>query len=135
MRHEEEIIRLLREILRRLTHHPYHVLITQEGPMAIGNITAGTSGTFAAQLLDAGSPISLPSGTTFVWSASDSTVSIVQSADTTSAVITVPPGDAGTTLTVTASTTDPAGNPQSGSITVELTPVPQTFSVTVAQTA
>lgn len=103
--------------------------------MAIGNITAGSTGTFAAQLEDNGVAIALPSGSTFAWSASDASVTFATSADTTSTVVTVPAGDPGTSLTITAATTDPNGNAVSGSITVALTPVAQTFTVVVTQTA
>jgi hypothetical protein len=103
--------------------------------MAIGTIPAGQTGTFAAQLMDNGSPIALPANSTFAWTASDTTVTFATSADTLSTVVTVPAGDTGTSVTITASTTDPNGNPVSGSITVAITPEPQQFTVTVTQTA
>lgn len=124
---------LLREILHRLPQHHYKVCVTQENTM-IGNIQAGTSGTFAAVLDDNGSPITLPSGSTFTWTASDTTVTIAPSADTTSADIAVPAGDDGTSITVTASVTV-NGNTVSGSLSVALTPIPQVFTVVVTQTA
>jgi hypothetical protein len=103
--------------------------------MAIGNIVAGSTGTFAAQFLDNGTAVALPSGSVFAWSADDTTVTFVVSTDTTSAVVTVPAGDTGTSVTITASTTDPNGNTVSGSLTVSLTSAPQVFSVIVNQTA
>lgn len=103
--------------------------------MAIGNIVAGSTGSFAAQLLDNGAAISLPTGSVFAWSASDSTVTFVTSADTTSTVVTVPAGDTGTSVAITASTVGPDGKTYSGTITVALTAAPQTFSVVITQTA
>jgi hypothetical protein len=139
--------RLLADLLAEVrSFHHYSVLVTfnatqpyyyhqGEIVMAIGNIPAGQTGTFAAQLLDNGAPIALPAGSTFTWTASDASVTFATSADTTSTVVTVPAGDTGTSVTITASTTDPNGNPVSGSITVALTPTPQQFTVTVTQTA
>jgi hypothetical protein len=135
IRPPESMLRLFRRLLHQLECPRYTVTVTQETTMAIGNITAGTSGTFAAVLNDNGTPIALPSGSTFAWTASDSTVSIVPSSDTTSAVVNIPAGDPGTSVTVTASTVGPDGNTYSGSVTVPLTPVPQQFTVTVTQTA
>lgn len=128
----EQLLRLVWSLANR-PH--FTILITQETPMAIGNIGAGTSGTFAAQLEDNGSPIALPVGSTFAWTASDTTVLITPSDDSLSALIDVPSGDTGTSITVTASTVAPDGSTVSGSITVPLTPVPQQYSVTVVQTA
>jgi hypothetical protein len=125
---------LLREILHRLPKNHYTVRVTQENTMSIGNIQAGTSGTFSAVLDDNGSPITLPSGSTFTWTADDTTVTITPSEDTTSAVIEVPAGDTGTSVTVTATVTV-NGQTVSGSLSVALTAIPQTFTVVVTQTA
>ena len=129
----ERVLEILGRIDRKLDHH-YSVHITQENPMAIGNIQAGTSGTFAAVLDDNGSPITLPAGSTFAWTASDPSVTITPSADTTSAVVAVPAGDTGTSVTITATVTV-NGTTVSGSLTVTLTPIPQVFTVVVSQTA
>ena len=102
--------------------------------MAIGNIQAGTSGTFAAVLNENGSPFALPSGSTFAWTADDASVVITPSADSTSAVVEVPAGDAGVSVTITATTTV-FGQTVSGSLTVPLNSSPQTFTVVVTQTA
>ena len=103
--------------------------------MAIGNIVAGSTGTFAAQLLDNGVPVALPTGSVFAWSSSDTAVTFAVSDDTASVVVTVPAGDVGTSVTVTASTVGPDGKTYSGSLTVALTPTPQVFSVVITQTA
>lgn len=132
--YEHQILSILRRIEHRLEPR-FTIRITQESTMAIGNIPAGSTGAFAAQLEDNGSPITLPSGSTFAWSASDATVTFATSADTTSTVATVPAGDPGTSVTITASTTAPDGTTASGTITVALTPTPQQFSVSVTQTA
>jgi hypothetical protein len=134
--------RLLTELVAevRSLHH-YSVYISRQRLtqgdflMAIGSITVGQTGTFAAQLEDNGSPIALPTGSTFAWTASDTTVTFETSADTLSTVVTVPAGDTGTSVTITASTTDPNGNPVAGSVTVAITPEAQQFTVTVTQTA
>jgi hypothetical protein len=102
--------------------------------MAIGNIQAGTSGSFLAVLDDNGSAIALPSDSTFVWTASDASVTITPSSDSTTAVVAVPAGDAGTSITVTATVTV-NGTAYAGSVTVALTPIPQVFTVVVTQTA
>lgn len=105
--------------------------------MAIGNIQAGTTGTFSATLLDNGAPIALPASSVFAWSADDTLVTIDTNAapDGSLAVVTVPAGDAGTSVTLTVSATAPDGTTATGTITVALTPVPQTFTVQVMQTA
>lgn len=114
-------------------HHHYAIRVREKRHMGI---TAGSTGTFTAQLEDNGAPIALPSGSTFLWSSSDPNASLAHSADTLSVVVTVPDTDTLTEITVTASTTDPKGNPVSGSVTVPITPgVVHVFTVVVAQTA
>ena len=129
----KSILRVLEDIDRNLNHH-YVVHVTQENSMAIGNIQAGTSGSFLAVLDDNGSAIALPSDSTFVWTASDASVTITPSSDSTTAVVAVPAGDAGTSITVTATVTV-NGTAYAGSVTVALTPIPQVFTVVVTQTA
>jgi hypothetical protein len=120
-------------------HRHYTVKVKQTKSwrkrMAIGNITAGTTGSFAAQLELNGAPIPLPSGSTFAWSASDPAVSLVVSADTLSVVISVPAGDQGTSVSIAAAATAPNGKVVTGTLSVALTPIPQVFTVTVSQTA
>lgn len=124
--------RILERIERLLTHH-FTIRVTLENKMAI---SVGTTGTFTAQLEDNGNPIPLPAGSTFAWSADDTNASLAPSADSTSVVVSVPANDTASTITVTAATTDPSGNPASGSVTVPLTPgVAHTFTVLVSQTA
>ena len=129
----KKVLEILERIDRKLPNR-YSVRITQENPMAIGNIQAGTSGTFAAVLDDNGSPITLPTGSTFTWTDSDPSVTITPSADSTSAVVAVPAGDTGTSITVTATVTI-NGNTVSGSLVVPLTPIPQVFTVVVSHTS
>lgn len=118
-----------------LAHHSFTVSIYQETQMALGNISAGSTGTFVAVLNDNGSPIALPTTSTFAWSSSDATVTFTESTDTTTVVALVPAGDLGTSVTITASTVGPDGITYSGSVTVALTPVAQAYTVTVTQSA
>ena len=101
-------------------------------------IALGTTGTIQAQLQDDGKTITLPSGSSWAWQSSDPTVTIVPATgDSTggTVVISVPAGDTGTNCTVSASTTDPAGKTQTGTISIPYLPVPQQYTVTLSQTA
>jgi hypothetical protein len=120
----------------------------QEKTKMIGNITAGTAGQFAASLLDNGSLYTAPAGSAYtlnlVWTASDPSVTFAPATtDATNGavplqdqtVVTVPAGDPGTSVTVTATAPAPDGTTATGSLTVQLTPVPQKFTLAVAQIA
>ena len=140
------------EILRKLEwleHHVKHIehlletkavftaVISQEDkPMAIGNINAGSTGTFAVTLLNNG-VADTTDVVTWTWSASDSSVTIAPSADTTSAVFSVPASDTGTSLSVGTSAVAPDGTTVSASLTVTLTPGTATsvFTASITQTA
>lgn len=111
--------------------------------MAIGNITAGTTGQLGATLLDNGAAVTgfTP---TFTFSASDTTVTFAPATTDGSGgtvplanqtVISVPAGDTGTSVTITASTPAPDGTTASGTLTITLTPVPQQFTVALTQLA
>jgi len=147
-RFEEEVLRLLRDENKRLVRiekllsPEFSARITLKGShMDIGNIAAGSTGTFAATLLANGTPYVPPAGSTFVpqwtWSCSDTTVTISPSADTTSAVFSVPANDTGTSLTAGVSIVAPDGSTQTASLTVTLTPgqTSVTFTASLAQTA
>jgi hypothetical protein len=128
---ERENRHLLHRILKHLHISTFTIKVTLENKMAI---SVGTTGTFTAQLEDNGNPISLPSGSTFAWSADDTNAALAPSADSTSVVVTVPATDTATSITVTASTTAPDGSTVSGSVTVPITPgVAHTFTVLVSQ--
>lgn len=137
MRAYREIRELLWRILQELEPERFTIRITQTNTQenTMAGIAAGSTGTFTATLNDNGAPIALPAGSTFGWSADDASVTFVTSPDTTSTVVSVPAGDEGTSVTITASTTAPDSTTVSGSVTVPLTPEPQQFTVTVAQTA
>lgn len=127
-------ISLLRQVLIRL-EPTYRVVVKQEGYMTTGVIVGGT-GKFLAQLEDNGQPIALPAGSTWVWATNDTGTTVAADpADTTGGTVdvTIPAGDTNTTVTITASTTDPTGATQSGSLTFPVLPVPQKFTVTVSQ--
>lgn len=133
---------LVEGILHLLQHKPvvYTAILTQEDTMAIGNINAGSTGTFAATLLENGAPLTTPPTTPTVWtySCSDSTVTITPSADTTSAVYSVPANDTGTSFQASASAVAPDGTTVTAPpLTVTLTPgtTAAVFSASIAQTA
>jgi hypothetical protein len=136
----ERIERRLRTLEHEEETHYTAVLTFQGDDMAIGNITAGSSGTFAATLLENGAPLTTPPATATVWtySCSDSTVTIAPSVDTTSAVFSVPQNDTGTSFQAAASAIAPDGTTvTTPPLTVTLTPgtTSATFSASIAQTA
>jgi hypothetical protein len=144
---EEEVLRLLRDDHRRierieklLESKPViftAILIQEDNPMAIGNINAGSTGTFAATLLQNG-VVDTTDVVTWTYSCSDPTVTIAPSADTTSAVYSVPSNDTGTSFQAAASAIAPDGTTVvTPPLTVTLTPgtVTAVFTATIAQTA
>ena len=143
---EQEVLRLLREDHRKIERIEhlleirvvYTAVLAQEGTMAIGNINAGSTGTFAATLLENG--VAVVPQPTLVWtySCSDPTVTIAPSADTTSAVYSVPSNDTGTSFQAAASTIAPDGSTvTTPPLTVTLTPgtTSVVFTASIAQTA
>jgi hypothetical protein len=144
---EEEVLRLLREdhnriveIEKLLKKKPVVYTAILRDTMAIGNINAGSTGTFAATLLENGAPLTTPPATPTVWtySCSDPTVTITPSADTTSAVYSVPSNDTGTSFQAAASAVAPDGTTvTTPPLTVTLTPGTTTavFSAVLNQTA
>jgi hypothetical protein len=113
------------------------ILIQEDNPMAIGNINAGSTGTFAATLLQNG-VVDTTDVVTWTYSCSDPTVTIAPSADTTSAVYSVPSNDTGTSFQAAASAIAPDGTTVvTPPLTVTLTPgtVTAVFTATIAQTA
>ena len=123
---------------RRHHHEVFTVAVRQIHPrhrrrLFMAGIVDGGQGTFSAVLELNALPFSTQP-TNFVWTTDVSDATITPSSDTQSAVISVPAGETATTITVTASTTDPNGNPVSGSVTVPLN-APQVFTVRVTQTA
>ena len=117
--------------------------------MAIGNIVAGGSGTFALSLLLNGVADTVDPVSAVTWSSPDPTVTVAPSADGLSAVFTVPATDVATTLVANAAgtVTIAAGSPStltvgttapaSGSASVPVSPAstPQTFTLAITQTA
>jgi hypothetical protein len=99
-------------------------------------VSPGVAAGFAAMMEDNGNPIPLPEGSSFAWATDDADDVISVSAETTTAVITVPadtPADR-TELTVNVSAVDPTGTDITGSVTVPITPgVVHTYTITVAQ--
>jgi hypothetical protein len=85
--------------------------------MANGIIDGGT-GSFAAELDLNG--VAFGTQPTFVWSTNVEDATVTPSADTLSVVIAVPVGETATSITVTATATDPSGASVSGFLTVPL---------------
>ena len=117
--------------------------------MAIGNIQAGGSGTFALALQLNGVADTIDTVSAVTWSSPDTTVTVIPSSDGLSAVFTVPASDTATTLVANASGTATivAGSPStlsvgttvavSGTASVPVSPsnTPQTFTLAITQTA
>lgn len=97
-------------------------------------ITNGT-GTFAASLLDNGTPFTGTFTPQYTWTCDDTQATIAPSADTTSAVITVPAGDPATSVNITATTPAPDGTTATGTLNVAVTAVAQKFTVSISQPA
>jgi hypothetical protein len=96
------------------------------------SVEAGGSAAFQATLQDNGNPIDAPSP--FTWSTEDPTDVIMVGAGSSTAKITVQANPARTTLTASASTTDPTGATQTGSVTIDVVPgVTHTYTVGVSQ--
>jgi hypothetical protein len=132
---------LIERVLHLLESHVvYTAILIFEGNSMIGNINAGSTGTFAATLLQNGAPLATPPASPTVWtySCSDPSVTIAPSADTTSAVYSVPSNDTGTSFQAAASATAPDGTTvTTPPLTVTLTPgtTSAVFSASIAQTA
>jgi hypothetical protein len=100
------------------------------------SVEPGIVSAFGASLLDNGNVIDLPATSVWSWSTDDPTDVLVPNVDTSSVQVTVtnPPASGRTSITVTASTTDPAGAVQTGSVTTDLIPsVEHTYTVSVSQ--
>ena len=116
--------------------------------MSIGNIIAGSTSQLAATVEENGTPYVPPSGTTYTptvtWSCPDTLVTFTPATADDSGggvplnqqtIVNVAASDTETSVTITASTTDPNGNPLTGSTTIPVTLAPQTFTLSVTQVA
>lgn len=142
-----EILHVLERLNRKIPDH-YSIRVTQETPMAIGNIPAGSSGQLGAELLMNGSPYVIPSGSSYVFTptftADDPSVTLTPATTDESGgtlpltgqiVVNVPAADTGASVTVTVMAADPNGNTLSQSLTIALTPEAQTFTISLTQLA
>ena len=109
--HEHQIREIL-ELQRKTLAVAHRILdrlninhFTLEITMAIGNIQAGGSGTFALTLLLNGVADTVDPVSAVTWSSPDPTVTVSPSEDGQSAVFTVPATDTATTLVANASGT------------------------------
>jgi WD40 repeat protein len=128
---------------------PHHNRFTLEIIPMIGNIAAGTSGTFSLSLLLNAAADTVDPVSAVTWSSPDPSVTVAPSTDGQSAVFTVPATDVATTLvanaagTVTVVTGSPSNLPVgftatvSGSASVPVSPssAPQVFTLSIVQTA
>jgi hypothetical protein len=117
--------------------------------MSIGNVVAGSTGTFGLSLFLNGVADTIDPVSSTTWSSPDSTVTVEPAADGLSAVFTVPASDVATTLVANCvgTVTIVAGSPStldvgstvsvSGSASVPVSPstAPQTFTLQITQTA
>jgi hypothetical protein len=130
---ERETLKALHRIEHLLRHDHFNLRL--EHNMAIGDITAGQSGTFTAVLLLNGEPYNAPSGSTYTFGPSytSSDADITIGAD---GVANVPATSTDTSLTVDASAVAPDGTTVTAPpVTVTITPAPQVFSLGLSQTA
>ena len=138
---------LLRELLIRIPaqHNQFSLEIKN---MSIGNIVAGTTGQLEAQVFENGVPYTPPVGSTYApvvtWTASDATVTFTPATADDSGgtvplsqqiVVNVPAGDTSTSVTITGATTDPNGNPLTGTISIPVTSAPQVFTLQLTHVA
>jgi len=140
---EHEVLRLLRDIDRRLTK--FTSTITLEGSMSTSStIPVPGTGVLNVNLFDNGAPFvpaNFPNYTqNWAWSlepGSDPSITFVTSADTTSVTVTVPASDVATSFTIGASGLDPLGGSQTPSLTVTLQPstVAQVFTSSITLTS
>ncbi len=146
LRLTREIMKFLREILHQL--QPHHNHFSLEIRMSIGNIVAGTTGQIEAEVYENGVLYNPPVGSTyaptFTWTASDPSVTFTPATadDSDGAVplgqqivVNVPAGDTSTSVTITATTVDPNGNPLTGTISIPVTSAPQVFALQLTQVA
>lgn len=147
------IERDLKQIDHRLSHiereirpqpNNHFTLQVQEIPMAIGTIAPGTTGQFGVTLLDNGVPDTTGFAVSPTFTADDTSVTFAPATTDASngsipvaaqTVASVPAGDPGTSVTITASATAPDGTTATGTITVALTGTAQKFTLGVSQLA
>lgn len=112
---------------------PTFTVTLKELSMPIGTVTPGTPATFQATLNQNGTPITLPTGSTWLFRTNDPNATITTNATGDIATITLPTTDTATSITITASTTDSTGATVSGDLTVTVGPGTSTFTVKVVQ--
>lgn len=135
----QECVHYLKSIDRKIPNH-YTIRVKEKNIMALGIVVGGSAG-FKAELLKNGVPIDLPATSTWAWSSADPLVSFAPApADPTTGVVdpndievTVAGSDTQTSAVITASTTDPDGNPENGDITVPVTPEAAVFTVRITE--
>ena len=134
---EERILKVLEHIAAAIPHR-YTIRTTLETSMSIGLLTSPGTASILLELLDNGAPYVPPVGSSYVFTpslvASDSTVTITPDPTVPDQFdVTIPAGDASTSVTFTASAVAPDGTTATGTLTIPFAPVPQTFSISVTQ--
>jgi hypothetical protein len=111
-----------------------------ETSMALGQLTSPGTAALLLALLDNGSPYVAPADSNYTFSpsltASDPSVAIAADPSTPDEFdVSIPAGDAGTSVVFTATATAPDGSTATGTLTIPLEPEPQQFTISVTQTA
>jgi hypothetical protein len=139
---------LLQQLVDNTQPQPvYTVRLTQlsENNMALGTISPGSTGQFGAVLLNNGVPDTSSFVPTFTWTSSDASATFAPATTDASGgtiplanqiVMSIPTGDTSSSASAVASTPDPTGATQSGSVTVAVTgTTTAVYSVGVTQLA
>ncbi len=108
--------------------------------MAIGSLTSPGTASILLALLDNGSPYVAPEGSTYTFSptltASDALVTISPDATVPDQFdVTIPAGDTSASVTFTGTATAPDGTTATGTLSIPFAAVPQTFTISVTQSA
>jgi hypothetical protein len=145
---QRETNKLLREVVSELRPTRYTIQLTQlqgDTTMALGTIAPGSTGQFGAVLLNNGAPFAGFTGT-FTFTTSDPSATVAPATTDASGgtiplanqvVVSIPTGDTLGSVSISATTTDPNGASQTGSVTVAIGGGTSTnvFSVGVTQLA
>jgi hypothetical protein len=109
--------------------NPHYSIEIRRLPMALGTIAPGSTGQFGAVLLNNGVPDTSSFVPSFTFTSSDTSATFAPATVDASggtiplanqAVLSVPTGDTSTSTTITASTVDPNGATQTGTVTVTI---------------
>jgi hypothetical protein len=154
----KELMQILKAILAALKPQRFTIAITQvvqesnnmkitktnpaRKSAAIGGLSSPGSATLNFTLLDQnGNPYVVPAGSTYVFnptvSADDPNVTLTENTSnaTPQVFVSIPPGDPSAQVTFSATATDPDGNTATGTLSIPLSEVTQTFTIEITQVA